>query len=103
LTRTHERRARSVDHGKPERQVQPATALIFTSYEGYEEAAMIEAIQVGLGRMSYGDVDFVSTGLSPVTEFDATFGRSLLQFMKIEFDYSVGQLRMEELRERSVE
>jgi hypothetical protein len=35
-----------------------------------------------------------------VTGFDVVLGWSLLQFMKVEVDYSLGQLRIEDVRKR---
>ena len=49
--------------------------------------------------MSFQKVDFVAFDIPQVTGFDVVLGRSLLQFMKLEFDYSVGRLRMEEKEE----
>jgi predicted aspartyl protease len=77
--------------------------LTFTSYDGYGKVALIEMAKVDLGSMSFRNVDFVAFDLPQVTGFDVVLGRSLLQFMKLEFDYSVGRLRIEEVRKKSVD
>jgi predicted aspartyl protease len=78
--------------------ISPAeNTLTFTSYNGYLKAAFIQMAQVEIGTMSFGNVDFVALDLPQVTGFDVVLGRSLLQFTKLEFDYSVGQLRMEHI------
>ena len=55
---------------------------------------------VELGTLSFEKVDFLAMDIPPVTGFDVVLGRSLLQFMKVELDYSVGQLRIEDVRKR---
>ena len=81
----------------------PASAVTFSSYNGYLRAVMIKMAQVGLGSASFRNVDFVAFDLPQVTGFDVILGRNLLRFMKLEFDYSVGQLRIEDMRKTSVE
>jgi predicted aspartyl protease len=71
--------------------------LTFTSYDGYGKVALIEMDQVDLGSMSFRKVDFVAFDLPQASGFDVILGRSLLRFMKLEFDYSLGKLRMEEM------
>ena len=78
--------------------ISPAeNTLTFTSYDGYLKTALIQMAQVEIGTMCFGNVDFVALDLPQVTGFDVVLGRSLLQFMKLEFDYSVGQLKMERI------
>lgn len=79
--------------------VTPANnTLTFTSYGGYGRAALIEMARVELGNLSFTKVDFLALDLPAVTGFDVVLGRSVLQFMKLEIDYSVGQLRVEDVR-----
>jgi predicted aspartyl protease len=81
--------------------ISPANnTLTFTSYNGYGKAALIEMGHVELGTLSFEKVDFLAMDIPPVTGFDVVLGRSLLQFMKVELDYSVGQLRIEDVRKR---
>lgn len=69
--------------------------LTFTSYGGYGKVALIEMARVEIGSLSFDRVDFLAFDLPQVTGFDVVLGRSLLQFMKVEFDYSAGRLRVE--------
>ena len=59
--------------------------------------------QVDLGSASFRNVDFVAIDLPQVTGFDVILGRNLLRFMKLELDFSVGHLRIEDIRKKSVE
>ncbi len=77
--------------------------LDYISYSGYGKSALINMAHVGLGGLSFRNVDFVAYDLPQSTRFDVLLGRSLLQFLKLEFDYSLGQLRIEDARKRSVE
>jgi predicted aspartyl protease len=72
--------------------------LTFTSFAGYGKVALIQLARVDVGSISFQNVDFVAYDLPQVTGFDVILGRSLLQFVKLEFDYSTGQLRMEETK-----
>ncbi len=72
--------------------------LTFTSFAGYGKVALIQLARVDVGPISFQNVDFVAYDLPQVTGFDVMLGRSLLQFVKLEFDYSTGQLRMEETK-----
>ena len=76
--------------------------LTLASHDGYCNGALIKMAQVEVGTMSFKDIDFVAFDIPRVTGFDVVLGRSLLQFMKLEFDYSIPQLRMEETK-RGVE
>ena len=81
--------------------ISPANnTLTFTSYGGYGKAASIEMARVDLGSFSFEKVDFLAMDIPPVTGFDVVLGWSLLQFMKLEFDYSLGQLRIEDIRKK---
>ena len=55
-----------------------------------------------LGGLSFEKVDFLAMDIPPVTGFDVVLGWSLLRFMKLEFDYSAGRLRVEDMRKRVV-
>jgi predicted aspartyl protease len=81
---------------------QAVNTVTLASHDGYCNVAMIEMLQVEIGAMSFRGIDFAAFDIPQVTGFDVMLGQSLLQFMKLEFDYSVGQLRMEEI-ERSAE
>lgn len=72
--------------------------LTFTSFDGYGKVALIKMARVEVGPMSFERVDFMAFDLPQVTGLDVVLGRSLLQFMKVEFDYSTGQIRMESAR-----
>jgi len=81
--------------------ISPANnTLTFTSYNGYGKAALIEMGHVELGTLSFEKVDFLAMDIPAVTGFDVVLGWSLLQFMKVELDYSLGQLRIEDVRKR---
>ena len=81
--------------------ISPANnTLTFTSYSGYGKAALIEMAHVELGSLSFEKVEFLAMDIPPVTGFDVVLGWTLLQFMKVEFDYSIGQLRVEDVRKR---
>jgi predicted aspartyl protease len=69
--------------------------ITFTSYDGYGKAALIDMVQVEIGTMTFKNVDFIAYDIPQVNGFDVVLGRNLLKFMKLELDYSVGQLRME--------
>ena len=75
--------------------------LTFTSFGGYGKVALIEMARVEVGTMSFEKVEFVAYDLPQVTGFDVILGRSLLQFLKLEFDYSKGVLRMEEMKKEA--
>ena len=78
--------------------VSPANNTItFASYDGYGKAALIEMAEVEIGTMSFKNVGFLCFDIPQVTGFDVVLGRDLLQLMKLEFDYSVSQLRMEKI------
>ena len=81
----------------------PANAVTFSSYNGCLRAVTIKMAQVDLGSASFRNVDFVAIDLPQVTGFDVILGRNLLRFMKLEFDFSVGHLRVEDIRKKSVE
>ena len=84
--------------------ISPAdNTLTFSSYDGYGKVALIQIAQVELGTMSFANVEFIAFDLPQVTRFDAVLGRSLLQFTKVEFDYSLGHLRMEKMDKGVVE
>ena len=55
---------------------------------------------VDLGSLSFEKVDFLAMDIPPVTGFDVVLGWSLLRFMKVELDYSLGQLKIEDARKR---
>ncbi len=83
--------------------ISPANnTLTFTSYGGYGKAALIEMAHLDLGGLSFEKVDFLAMDIPPVTGFDVVLGWSLLRFMKLEFDYSAGRLRVEDMRKRVV-
>ena len=78
--------------------VTPAdNTITFTSYDGYGKAALIEIAEAQFGTMSFKNVEFLAFDIPQVTGFDVVLGRSLLQFVKTEFDYSVSQLRLEKI------
>jgi hypothetical protein len=81
--------------------ISPANnTLTFTSFGGYGKAALIEMAHVELGSLSFEKVDFLAMDIPTVTGFDVVLGWSLLQFMKVELDYSLGQLRIQDARKR---
>lgn len=69
--------------------------ITFTSYGGYGKAALITMKQVELAAMSFKNVDFLAYDIPQVTGFDVVLGQSFLQNLKLQFDYSAGQLRIE--------
>ena len=75
---------------------QASNNLTFATYNGYGKAISIVMAQVELGRMSFKKVEFLALDIPQVTGFDVILGRSLLQFMKLEFDYPRATLRIEE-------
>ena len=76
--------------------ITPANNTItFTGYGGYGKAALVEMARVGIGNMSLDKIEFLAFDLPQVTGFDVVLGRSLLQFMKVEFDYTRSQLSIE--------
>ena len=80
-------------------EVAPANnTLDFISYQGYAKVALINMAEVDLGGMSFKNVDFVAYDLPQATRLDVLLGRSLLQFTKLEFDYSLGQLGIVDAR-----
>ncbi len=81
----------------------PANTVTFSSYNGYFRAVMIRIAQLSLGSTSFENVEFVASDLPQTTGFDVVLGRSLLKFMRLEFDYSVGQLRIEDMRKKGAE
>ena len=84
--------------------VTPAgNTLDFISYDGYGKVALINVARVDMGSMTFRDVDFVAFELHQRMRFEALIGRSILQFTKLEFDYSLGELTIEEAPQRSVE
>lgn len=80
--------------------VSPAdNTVTFTSYEGYGKAALIKLAEVEIGMMSFKNVDFLAYDIPQVAGFDVVLGQNLLRFLKLEFDYSKSQLRMEKISE----
>jgi predicted aspartyl protease len=77
---------------------QAINTVAFTSYVGHGIAALIKMARVELGQMSFKNIDFLAFDIPQVTGFDVVLGLSLLQFMKLEFDYSVARLRIEETK-----
>jgi len=67
----------------------------FTSYGGYGKAALIQIAQVEIGTMVFKDVEFLAYDIPQVTGFDVIIGRNILQYLKLQFDYSVSQLSIE--------
>lgn len=52
--------------------------------------------QVQIGTVSFKNIQFVAFDIPQVTRFDVVLGRSLLQHTKVELDYSLSHLSMEE-------
>jgi predicted aspartyl protease len=72
--------------------------VTFAGLAGYGQTALIQIARVEVGPMSFENVEFAALDLPQVTGFDVVLGRSLLQHMKVEFDYSTPQLRIEDSR-----
>jgi predicted aspartyl protease len=84
--------------------VAPANnTLDFISYEGVGKAALITMAGVELGGMRFPQVEFVAHDLPQATRFDVLLGRSLLQFLKLDLDYSNGQLAIATSQKRVLE
>jgi len=84
--------------------VAPANnTLDFISYEGVGKAALITMAGVELGGMRFPHVEFVAHDLPQATRFDVLLGRSLLQFLKLDLDYSNGQLAIATSQKRVLE
>ncbi len=91
-------RPRSIPDNAPPRQ----RSNLFKQYRGLH-GGKIKMARVDPGSVSFRDVDLVAPHPPQVTGFDVILVQSLLKFMKLEFDCSVGRLRIEELRKKSVE
>ncbi len=74
---------------------QASNWVTFASYSGYGKAPLIRMAQVDLGAMSFKNVDFLALDIPQVTGYDVVLGRSLLQFLKFEFDYPASKLKIE--------
>jgi len=84
--------------GNDDPRSQDSNRVTLASHDGYNSAALIKMTQVELGHMSFENVDFLAFDIPQATGLDVVLGRSLLQFLKLEFDFSVSQLGMEETR-----
>ena len=73
--------------------------ITFASYDGYGKAALITMAEVEIGNMSFKNVDFLAFDVPQVTGFDVVLGRSILQSMKLELDYSLRRLKLEKIIE----
>lgn len=78
-----------------EPRLQSMNTIRFTSYNGYGNAPLIKMAQLDLGTMSFKNIGFLAFDIPQITGFDVVLGRNLLQFMKLELDYSIAQLRIE--------
>jgi len=75
---------------------QANNTITFTGYNGYGRALMVVMAEVELGPLSFQNVDFLAFDVPQVAGFDVILGRSLLQFLKLEFDYPAALLRIED-------
>ncbi|MDG6924246.1 MAG: hypothetical protein JRN67_13265 [Nitrososphaerota archaeon] len=72
--------------------VPPANTIDYLSYEGIAKAVLIVIAGVELGGMSFQNVEFVAHDLPQQTRFDVLLGRSLLQFLRLDLDYTNGRI-----------
>jgi hypothetical protein len=80
--------------------VPAANTIDYISYEGVAKAALIVIAGVELGGMRFKNVEFVAHDLPQRTRFDVLLGRSLLQFLKLDLDYGIGKIAIEESQKR---
>lgn len=73
--------------------------LTFTGFAGYGRAALINLVRVDVGSLPFDKVEFVAVDIPQATGFDVVLGRSLLRFMRLEFDYPNGRLMLEKRKE----
>ena len=84
--------------------VVPASNTIdYLSYEGVAKAALIVVDGVELGGMHFHNVEFVAHDLPQGTRFDVLLGRSLLQFLKLDLDYTNAKLAIETSQKRGAD
>ncbi len=69
--------------------------LTFSSHEGFGKAGLISMAEVGVGALSFTNVEFLAFDLPQATTFDIVIGRSLLQSTRLQIDYSTELLRIE--------
>jgi len=72
--------------------VRAPNTTTFLTPTGYDKAPLIKMSQVDVGPLVFSDVDFLAFDLPQACGFDVVLGRSLLQFLRIEMDYSTGLL-----------
>jgi predicted aspartyl protease len=74
--------------------VQAPNTTHFVTHLGFGKAPLIKIKEVALGRLTFGDVDFLAFDLPQACGFDVVFGRSLLHRVGLEVDFSKGMLRL---------
>ena len=77
------------------RIMQAANALDFASSNEYGRGALIKMTQVDIGPISLRDIEFLTYDLLQATGVDVVLGRSVLQAMKLEIDFSSHMLKLE--------
>lgn len=76
--------------------VSPANnTMMYTSFEGYGQSALIRVAEVSLGEMKFRDVEFLAFDLPQNARFDVVLGMSLLKSTRLAIDYPNGRLRIE--------
>ncbi|MGA2665418.1 MAG: hypothetical protein ABSF83_10780 [Nitrososphaerales archaeon] len=74
--------------------VRAPNTTTFVTHSGYDKAPLIRMAEVEVARLSFKDVGFLAYDLPQTCGFDAIFGRSLLQFLRLEIDYPAGTIRV---------
>ena len=74
--------------------VRAPNTTTFVTHAGYDKAPLIKLAQVDVGKLSLRDVDFLAFDLPQVCGIDVVFGRSLLQYLRLEIDYPSGLLKI---------
>jgi predicted aspartyl protease len=74
--------------------VRAPNTTTFVTHNGYDKAPLIKMAQVDIGKLAFKGVEFLAFDLPQVSGFDVVFGRSLLQFLRLEIDYVSGLLRI---------
>jgi hypothetical protein len=74
--------------------VRAPNTTTFVTHSGYDRAPLIKMAQVDVGQLTFKDVEFLPFDLPQICGFDVVFGRSLMQLLRLEIDYSSNSVRI---------